>query len=304
LTPPALTTPAPTTPVLTAARRTAVRRSVLAFGRSGLRPYPWRATRDPWTILVSEVMLQQTSPARALEPFGRFIRRFPTVSACATAPLADVLRAWAGLGYNRRARNLHRAATVVVEHHDGRIPADLTSLRALPGVGPYTARAVLAFAYETDDAVVDVNVARVIARAVVGAPVTPALSQAVADRLVPRGRGWLWNQSLMEIGAVVCGARTPACHLCRLAPHCLWAQAGRPLPDPARPRFRQSPFAGSDREGRGRLVAALRIGPVPPRALADACGWPDDAVRARRVADALVSEGLARRGPGGLVTLG
>jgi A/G-specific adenine glycosylase len=249
-------------------------------------------------------MLQQTSPARVLEPFGRFLERFPTVSACAAAPLADVLRAWAGLGYNRRARNLHRAATVVVDRYDGRIPDELPSLRTLPGVGPYTARAVLAFAYETDDGVVDVNVARVIARAVVGGPVTPAQSQALADRLVPRGRGWLWNQSLMEIGAVVCGARAPACHRCRLAPHCLWAAAGHPLPDPAGPRIRQSVFAGSDREGRGRLVAALRTGPVPPRALAAACGWPDDVLRARRVADSLVFEGLARRGPGGVVTLG
>jgi A/G-specific adenine glycosylase len=280
-----------------------VRRAVLAFGRSGLRPLPWRHTRDPWAVLVSEVMLQQTSPARVLEPYRRFLRTFPTAVACASAPPGDVLRAWAGLGYNRRARNLHRAATVIVERHGGSVPADLGALCALPGIGPYTARAVLAFAYETDHAVVDVNVARVIARAVIGDAVSPRRVQAVADGLVPRGRGWLWNQSLMEFGALVCGVRAPACDCCRLAPCCRWATAGRPPPDPGASRTSQSAFVGSDRQGRGRLVAALRAGPVSPRHLPAACGWPEDAVRARRVADALVSEGLARRGPGGVVTL-
>jgi A/G-specific adenine glycosylase len=296
-----LRAPAPVKPG--PAREGALRRAVLRFGRTGLRPLPWRATRDPWAVLVSEVMLQQTSPARVLEPYRAFLRRFPTVRACASAPTGDVLRAWAGLGYNRRARNLHGAATVMVEHHGGRVPADLAALCALPGVGPYTARAVLAFAYETDHAVVDVNVARVIARAVVGEALPASRTQAVADGLVPRGRGWLWNQSLMEIGAVVCGARAPACDRCPLAPSCAWSAAGRPPPDPAVPRTRQSVFEGSDRQGRGRLVAALRTGPVPPRRLSVACGWPDDPGRARRVAEALVSEGLARRGPRGALML-
>ncbi len=281
----------------------AVRRAVLRYGRSGLRAFPWRATNDPWAILVSEVMLQQTSPARVLEPFNAFMRLFPTVPACAAASSGDVLRAWAGLGYNRRARNLHGAATVMVEHHGGRVPADLGALCALPGVGPYTARAVLAFAFLTDHAVVDVNVARVIARAVVGNGLSPAQTQVVADGLVPPGRGWLWNQSLMEIGAVVCRARIPACDRCPLAPSCAWSAAGRPAPDPASPPSRQSPFEGSDRQGRGRLVAALRSGPVLPRRLAAACGWPDDSRRARRVADSLVSDGVAQRGPGGVMTL-
>jgi A/G-specific adenine glycosylase len=191
----------------------------------------------------------------------------------------------------------------MVEHHEGTVPDDLRALCALPGVGPYTARAVLTFAYETDDAVVDVNVARVIARAVVGDVVSPTHTQVIADDLVPRGRGWLWNQSLMEIGGLVCVGRVPDCDRCPLARHCAWAGAGRPAPDPAAPRSRQSAFAGSDRQGRGRLVAALRAGPVPRRRLAAACGWPDDAGRARRVANALVSEGLARHGPGGVISL-
>jgi A/G-specific adenine glycosylase len=281
----------------------ALRRAVLSFGRSGLRPLPWRATRDPWAILVSEVMLQQTSAARVIEPYGRFLRRFPTVRSCAEASSGDVLRAWAGLGYNRRACNLHGAAAVMADRHGGAVPADLGALRALPGVGPYTARAVLAFAFETDHAVVDVNVARVLARAVVGDAVSPAQAQAVADTLVPPGRAWVWNQSLMEIGALVCTARSPACGRCPLARSCSWAGAGRPQPDPAPRRTRQSVFAGSDRQGRGRLVAALRVGPVPLCRLPAACGWPDDAGRARRVVDSLVSEGLARRGPGGMVML-
>jgi A/G-specific adenine glycosylase len=183
------------------------------------------------------------------------------------------------------------------------VPADLAALCALPGVGPYTARAVLVFAYETDHAVVDVNVARVIARAVEGHSLSPARGQEVADRLVPRGKGWLWNQSLMEIGAVVCGAQAPGCDRCRVAPTCAWARAGRPQPDPAAPRTRPSAFVGSDRQGRGRLVSALRAGPVSRQGLAAACGWPDDPGRARKVADALVSEGLARRGRGGGVSL-
>jgi A/G-specific adenine glycosylase len=293
----------PDPPELSTTRVAAFRRGVLAYGRAGLRPLPWRATRDPWAVLVSEVMLQQTSAARVLDPYHRFLHRFPTLRACADASPGDVQRAWAGLGYNRRAGHLHRAATVMVERHGSQVPADLSALGALPGIGPYTARAVLAFAYETDHAVVDVNVGRVIARAVVGDTVTAARTQAVADRLVPRGQGWLWNQSLMEIGALLCRSRAPACDDCRLESICAWAGAGRPPPDPGAPGRRQSAFAGSDRQGRGRLVAALRLGPVSPSRLAATCGWPDDLRRARRVADALVTEGIARRGPGGVLTL-
>jgi A/G-specific adenine glycosylase len=298
-----LAVPSPDGADLSTTQIAALRRSVLGFGRSGLRPLPWRATRDPWAILVSEVMLQQTQAERVRAPYERFLRRFPTVRACADASVGDVLRAWAGLGYNRRARNLHQAAAVMAERHQGTVPADLSALLALPGIGPYTARAVLVFAFETDHAVVDVNVQRVIARAVVGQPVAAVRAQAIADRLVPPGGGWLWNQSLMEIGAVLCGPRAPVCGPCPLASDCVRAGAGRPSPDPAAPRHRQSAFAGSDRQGRGRLVDALRAGPVPARQLAATCGWPDDAERARRVADSLVADGLARRRPGGVLTL-
>jgi A/G-specific adenine glycosylase len=276
---------------------------VLSFGEGGLRPFPWRATRDPWAVLVSEVMLQQTSPGRVLDAYARFLGRFPTVRHCAAAPPGEVLRAWAGLGYNRRALNLHRAAVAVVQRHGGAVPDDLPALRSLPGIGPYTARAVLAFAHERDHAVVDVNVARVLCRAVAGRALTPRQAQAVADGVLAPGRAWLWNQSLMELGAVVCSARAPTCGRCPLARRCAWVRAGRPGPDPAGGRPTPEAFEGSDRQGRGRLVSALRLGPVTTRGLAAACGWPEDPDRARRTASALVAEGLARRSPGGVMTL-
>jgi A/G-specific adenine glycosylase len=271
--------------------------------RAGLRPFPWRATRDPWAVLVSEMMLQQTQALRVVAPYGRFLDRFPTVSACAHARLGQVLEMWAGLGYNRRARHLHQTARAIVDTHGGAVPADLRALRALPGVGAYTARAVLVFAFERREAVVDVNVARVLARAVAGTPLSSGEAQSLADTLVPRGRAWVWNQALMELGAEVCTARAPGCGRCPLSPSCAWFNAPDGMPDPAPPPSRQSRFEGSDRQGRGRLVAALRSGPVPPGRLRIACGWPSEPERARRVADALVAEGLARRGPGDVLVL-
>jgi A/G-specific adenine glycosylase len=292
--------PADGAPVVAAGDRRALRRAVLGYGGSGLRPLPWRATRDPWAVLVSEVMLQQTQAGRVVEPYERFMDAFPTPVACAGAGLASVVRAWDGLGYNRRARDLHGAATAVVERHGGRVPADLAALRALPGVGEYTARAVLAFAFEHRVAAVDVNVHRVLARAVAGSALSRRHAQQLADGLVPSGDAWAWNQALIELGALVCTARRPACGRCPLARRCAWA-GGPAVPDPAPRRTAPSRFEGSDRQGRGRLLSALRAGPVPWRRVASACGWPDDASRARRVAQQLVSDGLARLDGGALV---
>jgi A/G-specific adenine glycosylase len=292
-------------PVLGAAPDVAAfRRSVLGFGRRHLRALPWRQTRDPWAVLVSEMMLQQTPVDRVLGPYQSFLARFGSPQACATAPVSEVVRAWAGLGYNRRAVYLHRAADMVVERHGGVVPGDLDALRALDGVGPYTARAVLAFAFERDVAVVDVNVARVLSR-VVGRrlPASGSACQAVADSLLAKGKGWLWNQSLLEMGALVCTARSPSCSRCPLVTRCRWARQGRPRPDPGEPTSRQSTFEGSDRQGRGRLLTALRHGPVTPRRVPIEVGWPEDPERARRVAQSLVTDGLARRGPGGVLTL-
>ncbi|MEA2827106.1 MAG: A/G-specific adenine glycosylase [Actinomycetota bacterium] len=271
--------------------------ALLEWGGRNRRDLPWRRTRDPWAVLVSEVMTQQTQVDRVVPRYHRFLDRFPTVAACAAAPVADVITEWAGLGYNRRALNLHRAAVAVVERHRGRLPHDLAGLRRLPGVGPYTARAVLAFAFAGDVGIVEVNTARVLARAFSGRRLGAGEAQALADGLVPSGEGWAWNQSLLDVGATVCTKRAPACADCPLRPWCGWAAAGRPAPDPAEGSAGtgtlQSAFAGSDRQGRGRLVDALRRAPVPEADVPAAAGWPDDPPRAHRVAARLVADGLA-----------
>jgi A/G-specific adenine glycosylase len=248
-------------------------------------------------------MLQQTQARRVVDRYVGFLERFPTVSACAQARLGAVLEAWSGLGYNRRARQLHTAARAMVQCHAGSVPSDFEALRALPGVGEYTARAVLVFAFEHPEAVVDVNVTRVLSRAVAGEPLSRRAAQGLADALVPPGRAWEWNQALMDLGAATCRGRAPACGRCPLARCCVWHQAGGKAPDPAPRVTSQSRFEGSDRQGRGRLVAALRAGPVPPARLHAACGWPEDPERARRVADGLVAEGLARRRRGNVLVL-
>lgn len=279
-----------------------MRRAVLAAGEE-LRALPWRAVRDPWPVLVSELMLQQTQASRVVDPYRAFLRRFPTPAACARAPVAEVVRAWSGLGYNRRAVHLHAVARTVVRDHGGIVPDDLDALQALPGVGPYTARAVLAFAFERPVAVVDVNVGRVLTRAVAGTPMSPRAVQELADDLVPASRAWLWNQAILDIGATRCTARRPRCDECTLRRLCAWRGSGPAAPDPAASAARQGRFEGSDRQGRGRLLAALRVGAVAPSAVATACGWPDDAGRARRAADGLVRDGLARRGARGTLGL-
>ena len=271
---------------------------VLAWGEGHLRDLPWRRTRDPWAVLVSEVMAQQTGVDRVVPYYERFVARFPAPPACAAAPLREVLRLWTGLGYNRRAVNLHRCARAVVDRHGGVLPADLAALRALPGVGPYTARAVLAFAFEHDVGVVDTNVGRVLARWE-GRSLRASEAQAQADGLVPAGRAWAWNQAVMELGGTVCLRCRPRCASCPVQRSCAWAAAGLAPPDPAdgsagvgtgQPRFE-----GSDRQGRGRLVEALCRGPVAVADIPVVMGWPDDPDRADRVAAGLLDHGLAVR---------
>ena len=260
--------------------------AVLSWWRRHRRDLPWRRTRDPWAVLVSELMLQQTQVPRVLPRYEAFMVRFPTPAACAAAPVGEVVRAWAGLGYNRRAVNLHRTATALVEVHNGVLPADLDDLVALPGIGPYTARAVLAFAFEADVGVLDVNAIRVLARA------WGRRTQHEADALVPPGEGWSWNQAILDLGATVCTKRAPRCERCPILYECQWHRSGRGEPDPAGPGSRQSTFAGSDRQGRGRLVDALRTGPVQTADLPAVMGWPDDPSRAGTVAATLVADGL------------
>ena len=266
------------------------------FARCG-RDLPWRRTRDPWAVLVSELMLQQTQVPRVVERWGEFLERFPTVASCASAPAGDVVRAWQGLGYNRRALNLHRCAIAVCERHGGVLPDSIDALLALPGIGPYTARAVLVFSYEHDIGLVDTNAGRFLARAGAGRALSPKEAQPLADSLVPPGQGWAWGQAVFDLGASICTKRTPSCGSCPIVDGCRWARAGWPEPDPvagsAGISTPQSTFAGSDRQGRGRLVDALRAGPVGFDQLAAVMGWPDDPLRASRVAATLVRDGLA-----------
>jgi A/G-specific adenine glycosylase len=253
----------------------------VAWAPAAFRDLPWRRTRDPWAVLVSELMLQQTQVTRVIPKYVAFMARFPSVASCAASTAADVVRLWAGLGYNRRAVNLHRAAVVMGD----RVPDTLEELLALPGIGPYTARAVLAFAYERDVGVLDVNVIRSLARWH-----GRAVSQAEADALVPAGQGWAWNQAMLDLGATVCTARSPRCEGCPVATDCTWRRTGG---DDPHVTTRQSTFEGSDRQGRGRLVDALRLGPVASGDIPTACGWPDDPARAHRIAASVVTDGLA-----------
>jgi A/G-specific adenine glycosylase len=259
---------------------------LLTWSEATRRDLPWRRTRDPWAVLVSELMLQQTQVSRVIPKWHAFLARFPAVRECAAAPAGDVVRMWAGLGYNRRALSLHRAAQVCVDQHEGQVPATLDDLLALPGVGAYTARAVLAFAYEHDVAVLDVNASRVLARAF------GVADQPDADALVPTGSGWAWNQAVLDLGATTCVKTAPRCHACPLGHGCRWGGVGD---DPAVHPPRQSAFAGSDRQGRGRLVDALRLAPVAIDELPSVMGWPAEPDRAQRVAETLVADGLAVR---------
>lgn len=261
---------------------------VLAWGVPRLRDLPWRHTRDPWEVLVSEVMLQQTQVPRVIPKWHAFLAEFPTTTACAAAPLGDVLRCWQGLGYPRRARNLH-AAAVEVERLGG-FPRTLAGLLALPGVGAYTARAVLAFAFEADAAVVDTNIARVYARHE-GTRLTPKQVQALADEQVPSGDSWAWNQCLMDLGAVLCRPSSPGCAECPLLDTCAWRGVGDdPAVGSAGVSRTQARFEGSDRQARGRLMRALSSAAVRGDHAASVMGCAPD--RAERLVASLIADGL------------
>ena len=279
------------------------RERVLAWFAEAGRDLPWRATRDPYRVLVAEVLAQQTQAARAAAAWPRFLERFPDVEALAAAAPAEVLRAWQGLGYNRRALALGRTAQSVVER--GGWPETVEGLAALPGVGPYTARAVACFALGLRVAPVDTNVARVLARSLAGtdpARLTPAARRRLADEAMPAAQAWAWSSALMDVGALHCRPR-PRCEGCPLAPSCRWRALG-PAAPPPRPRA-QAPFATSDRRWRGAVVRALAGAPdgLDRAALADAvqaaaadrpAGW-FDTLLARLEAEGLVATGADGR---------
>jgi A/G-specific adenine glycosylase len=262
--------------------------AILAWGGPRLRDLPWRRTRDPWAVLVSEVMLQQTQVERVIPKYVPFLDKFPTPAACAAASLGDVLRLWHGLGYPRRARNLHLAAARVSEL--GAFPDTLDGLLALPGVGAYTARAVLAFAFEVDAAVVDTNIARVHAR-VQGRRLTAREVQAIADAACPRGESWAWNQSIMDLGAMVCRPSDPLCTTCPVEQVCSWHGTGDdPAIGSAGVSTSQSRFDGSERQARGRLMLALQSGPVAIESVASV--MLRDEATSHRLLNDLIRDGL------------
>ena len=263
--------------------------SIFSWITPRLRQLPWRDTRDPWHVLVSEVMLQQTGVSRAMPKWQMFIDAFATPADCAGAPLGDVLRLWQGLGYPRRARNLQAAARLIVEQHGGLTPSTLDELLALPGVGPYTARAVLAFAFEEDAAVVDTNIARVLAR-FHGRTLKARDAQKLADDWVPQGEAWLWNQALMDLGATICRPQ-PTCDECPLSEKCSWRGTGTdPSVGSAGVSVAQARFEGSDRQARGRLIKQLGECAVPIHAVAEI--MDRSPATAERLVANLVNEGL------------
>ncbi|HVF05108.1 MAG TPA: A/G-specific adenine glycosylase [Frankiaceae bacterium] len=280
--------------------------AVLAWYEAHARDLPWRRTTDPWAVLVSEVMLQQTPVARVLPAYDAWLARWPTPAALAADPPGEAVRLWGRLGYPRRALRLHATATAIAERHGGDVPSDLAELLALPGVGAYTARAVASFAFGQRHPVVDTNVRRVVARAVAGqgeaGPPRTAADLAAVEPLLPDDAATAarFGGAVMELGALVCTARAPRCDACPVATACAWRLAGRPAYDGPRPP-RQA-FEGTDRQARGALLAVLRDAPGPvPRAALDAA-WPHAAQRARAL-DGLVADRLAEPLPRGRFAL-
>jgi A/G-specific adenine glycosylase len=242
-------------------RQQAVQHDLLAWYRQEQRDLPWRRTRDPYAIWISEVMCQQTQVATVIPHWERFLARFPNVTALAEAPADDVLALWSGLGYYARARNLHRAAQAIVRDHGGVLPADPEALGALPGFGPYTAGAVGSIALGLDVALVDGNVARVFCRLEgweLGSEDSRARAWEIAPAWLPSGRAGDWNQALMELGATICGPSSPSCQVCPVRAHCAAVRGGDParypLPKVRRPRKVLRLAAGAIRKGGAVLL--------------------------------------------------
>jgi A/G-specific adenine glycosylase len=284
----------PTTPSLPPEARDAI----LAWYAANGRRLAFRGTSDPYAILVSEVIAQQTQAPRAAEHWQRFIARFPTVAALAAAGPADVQRAWRGLGYNRRALAIWRAARTIESEHVGTVPDSVEALETLPGVGPYTARAVAAIAFGRRVGAVDVNVRRVIGRMVASdhSPIGAAEMQRLADRAVPQGRPDEWTHAVMDLGALLCRPRDPRCSECPANPWCRFAAGDRlerkvPV-DVDRARRANPSFPSTTRWLRGRILDRLRAAPGSSWVTIDAPIGSHDAPRIRKAAESMAAEGL------------
>jgi A/G-specific adenine glycosylase len=282
--------------------------TVAAWYAAGHRDLPWRHPDYPaWGILVSEFMLQQTPVARVIPRLAEWLARWPTPAALAAVPPGEAVRAWDRLGYPRRALNLHGAAVAITERYSGTVPSDVDELLALPGIGPYTARAVAAFAYGVRTPVVDTNVRRVLARALGGqAEPGPPQTRRDLDAMeailpldAPRAR--LANAGAMELGQVVCTARAPRCEACPLTEQCAWRAAGYPDYDGPR-AARQKRYEGSDRQVRGLILHQLRTADIPVPGGVIAALWPD-APQLERALAGLIRDGLVTGDPEGGFTL-
>ncbi|MDQ1482805.1 MAG: A/G-specific adenine glycosylase [Actinomycetota bacterium] len=261
------------------------------------RDLPWREPgTSAWAVLVSEVMLQQT-PVQRVEPVWRaWMSRWPSPAALAASAPGDAIHAWGRMGYPRRALRLHAGAVAIVERHQGEVPSAPVDLLALPGIGAYTASAVSAFAFGRRTAVVDTNVRRVLARVLTGAAqAAPSLTRAemdLATAVLPleAADAPTWGVAVMELGALVCVARSPQCSICPVLDLCAWQHAGRP-PYQGPPRRSQS-WHGTDRQCRGAILARLRASTGPVTAVQLAAAWPTDAIQRDRALVSLVTDGL------------
>jgi A/G-specific adenine glycosylase len=276
--------------------------SVLSWYDASARDLPWRGPgATPWSVLVSEFMLQQTPVARVLPVHEAWLERWPSPAALAAEATGEAVRAWGRLGYPRRALRLHAAAVAIVEQHAGQVPDSYDDLRALPGVGDYTAAAVASFAFGRRHVVLDTNVRRVFGRLLQGSEF-PAASVTRADRdlaasVLPdeESSAATWSVAVMELGALVCTAARPSCTVCPVADSCAWRQAGYPAYDG--PPRRTQAWAGTDRQCRGRLLAVLREDDAPVHASRLDAAWAEPAQR-RRCLDGLITDGLVvRAGP-------
>jgi A/G-specific adenine glycosylase len=289
---------------------------VLAWYARHARDLPWRAPGStPWSVLVSEIMLQQTPVNRVIPAHREWIARWPAPGALAAEPPGEAIRQWGRLGYPRRALRLHATATIVTTRYGGTIPADRDALLALPGIGSYTAAAVASFAFGQRHAVLDTNVRRVLARLVAGAPQAPAATSVaetrLAESLLPDSPAVAarWSVAVMELGALVCTAARPRCGACPVARDCAWLAAGQP-PEAARRRAQR--YDGTDRQCRGRLLAVLRDSGTPVRRADFDAAWApqgadrgDQGGRAQlaRALDGLVADGLVDPLPDGRYAL-
>lgn len=269
---------------------------------AGHRELPWRLAGFPaWGILISEFMLQQTPVARVIPKLEEWLARWPTPADLASVPPGEAVRAWDRLGYPRRALALHGAATAIAEKHGNVVPSEVDALLALPGVGPYTARAVAAFAYGVRTPVVDINTRRVLARALDGqgepGPARPRREHEAMEAVLPAdpARARLVNSGAMELGQTVCTARAPRCDACPIAALCAWRAAGYPAYE-GRPAPKQKRYEGSDRQVRGLILRELRAGDTPVPGVVIETLWPDAAQRERAL-DGLLRDGLATGDP-------